>query len=184
MLGHMSPPIKKNSTLKRPSTQFCRALTEAMELVKHKDSQIFKVCTDHVLKMNNELDIKSKNNLSKTLFQNHIQVNNDASEETKSDNTLRLRENNDSYEALRAESSHPTESFKINIEPIMKIASEAPKMIDSNKIEESRIDFEKIVNTKTLFESPTKCKPVLNGILDNEEKPNPLNKNHLDDKTW
>lgn len=180
----MSTPIKKNTAMKRPSTQFCKALTEAMELVKHKDSQIFKVCTDHVLKMNNDLETKSKENLSKTLFQNHIQINNNPSDVNNESTGLCIGDNNDSHEAMAAESSIPTNSFKINIEPIMKIASEAPKMIDSNDIEESRLDFGKIVNSQTLFESPTKCKPVINGIIDNEDKQDSLNNINSDDKAW
>lgn len=156
MLGHISPSAKKAAIpIKKHSTQFCKALTEAMELAKQKDSQIFKVCSEHVLKMNTNID----NSLKPT--QNNI------------DNGL-LTTSKDVYHThptTLSEASKSQESFKIGIEPVMKIASEAPKMSEANGIEESRIGFEKAASTQNSLEtSSIKNNSVVNGSTDKQDK--------------
>lgn len=167
----MSPSIKKGTAIKRSSAQFCKPLTEAVELAK------LKVCTESVLKLN-EWENKNKDTLSsKCILED--QLNNDLSLRTSSNNLLHIEGTNHKQETTIPDVPSPTtDAFKISIEPVMKIASEAPKMMDSNKIEESRIDFTKICPKRKLFNGTS-----ANCILENEEK-NSSSKTELVDKTW
>lgn len=156
-----------------------------MELAKQKDSQIFKVCNEHVFKMSTELESKNKDTSTKNHLENSVQLNNSISLKTPNNSLIQFSETKDFTKSILSESNKTKDSFQVDIEPVMKIASEAPKMTDPSNMEESRINFEKIVETRKLHENISdNKKSLVNGIVEKPVGQCCVNKSHTEIKNW
>lgn len=148
--------MKKGLPVKRPSTKLCKVLSETMELAKQKDAQIFKVSNENIFKINSDLD-KNKEALSKRLMQpvnrSSIEAITPITAECKAVNDPILCKNLNSV----------GDGFKISIEPVIKIANEAPKMSKIHD-ETSKLKFEDMTRNRT---ETTNCGKIEEQIFAN-----------------